>query len=240
MARRGLARRVAVLTDPSEPRDGAARGRVRFAEIAPGERVAIRHYFRGGLFGRLVRDLFLDPGRGFRELALYDRARAAGVPTLEPVGAVARRAGLLFWRLDLVTRAVAGAADLAARAGDRRAIEAAARAVRALHDAGIEHADLNLRNILIGPDGRAIVIDLDRARARGGPLGPRARLRNLFRLYRSGVKVLGRVPPRAAVRFGRAYFRKDRAALRQAARALDGYRARIAVRSVLWRRSPPA
>ncbi|MGH7212086.1 MAG: lipopolysaccharide kinase InaA family protein, partial [Acetobacteraceae bacterium] len=44
--------------------------------------------------------------------------------------------------------------------------EQAKEAVRALHDAGIEHADLNLKNILIAADAggaqvRALVIDLD-------------------------------------------------------------------------------
>ena len=33
-----------------------------------------------------------------------------------------------------------------------------------LHEAGVDHVDLNLKNILLAPDGRAIVIDLDRCR----------------------------------------------------------------------------
>ncbi len=142
---------------------GPARGRVAVVAL-PGEDggpVAVRHYFRGGLLGRFVADVHLGAGRPFRELALYERARRAGVPTLEPLGAVARRAAgpLPLYRFDLVTRLVAGARDLGALLEDglaaspprrRRAVlEAAGRAVRALHDAGIAHADLNVKNLLI-------------------------------------------------------------------------------------------
>jgi len=71
---------------------------------------------------------------------------------------------------------------LAARAG---------RAVARLHDAGVYHADLNLTNLLVGPvaSDDVVVVDFDRARVRQGPLGRRARRRNLARLARSLAKL---------------------------------------------------
>ena len=71
---------------------------------------------------------------------------------------------------------------LAARAG---------RAVARLHDAGVYHADLNLTNLLVGPvaSDDVVVVDFDRARVRDGPLGRRARRRNLARLARSLAKL---------------------------------------------------
>jgi 3-deoxy-D-manno-octulosonic acid kinase len=263
-ARPGLAGAILDATAPA--RSGAAaercacpasrneRGTVRFTEVA-GERAAVRHYWRGGLIGRFVRDLFFDPRRPFRELDLYDEALAAHVPTLEPLGAVARRTGL-FWRFDLVTRAVDGAADLGALfasglagappARRRAVLRAAAAAVRALHEAGIEHADLNLRNLLAvepkeGGAPAVLVIDLDRARRRGAPLPERARLANLLRLYRSARKLSEKerwpLSRRDLLGFGRAYFERDRAALRRAAAAIARYEPWIAVRRLFWRPS---
>src|SRR5437870_10744557 len=86
LARRGLAEALVAATEAGA--GGAARGRVRFEQVGA-ERAAVRHYFRGGLLERFVRDLYLDAERAFREVALYERARRAGVPTLEPLGAVA-------------------------------------------------------------------------------------------------------------------------------------------------------
>jgi len=66
------------------------------------------------------------------------------------------------------------------------------RAVAALHKAGVFHADLNLRNILVhpGPEGvRIALLDFDRAWLGPVPLGARARRRNLRRLVRSLAKL---------------------------------------------------
>ena len=61
------------------------------------------------------------------------------------------------------------------------------RVVRRFHEAGVVHADLNARNILLDDDGRLHVLDFDRA-----TVAPRSRRRfraNLERLHRSLVKV---------------------------------------------------
>ena len=60
-----------------------------------------------------------------------------------------------------------------------------------MHDAGVEHRDLNLGNLLVraGSTGiEAFVLDLDAARIHARPLGPRARRLALRRLERSYVK----------------------------------------------------
>jgi 3-deoxy-D-manno-octulosonic acid kinase len=249
LARRGFADAVAAATEAGAR--GAARGRVRFADVG-GERVAVRHYFRGGFLGRFVTDLYTSPERAFREVALYERARRAGVPTLEPLGAAARRAGP-FWRLDLVTRAVEGARDLGALAAEERwprsprwrgaVLRAAARSVRALHEAGIEHADLNLKNILVveaeREAPRALVIDLDRATERDPLVGGYAG-GNLVRLYRSAAKLAharGERPSRRdALRFLFAYGRREQAEVRALLRRVGRNRLRIGAHRLFWLR----
>jgi hypothetical protein len=165
----GLVDAAIAVTAPEGCAGESARGRVRFCELpaangAPASRVAVRHYFRGGILAPLLRDFHLDRRRPLREIELYVAARAAGVPTLEPVAGVSRRATGPLWRCDLVTRAVRGGRDLGELFTElgrgpakrrARVLAAVAKSVRALHDAGFEHRDLNLKNILIGEDEEA-------------------------------------------------------------------------------------
>jgi 3-deoxy-D-manno-octulosonic acid kinase len=65
-------------------------------------------------------------------------------------------------------------------------------AVARLHRAGVDHADLNAHNILLGPPGVVSVIDFDRGRLRA-PEGA-WRTRNLRRLRRSLVKISRALP----------------------------------------------
>jgi 3-deoxy-D-manno-octulosonic acid kinase len=59
-----------------------------------------------------------------------------------------------------------------------------------MHDAGISHPDLNLRNLLIvDPSAEVVVIDFDRARVFDGSAPASARARNLRRLARSARKL---------------------------------------------------
>ena len=153
----------------------------------------------------LLGDRYLRVGepRPLREFRVLQRVRELGVPTAGPVGAAAYGAGA-FYRGDLVTEWVPDTADLAAtlfgaaqldepaarpagRAEPVAAMEAAGRLVRLLHERGIVHPDLNLKNILIRNGAgapRALILDLDRARL-VGRLPERARTMMLARFERS-------------------------------------------------------
>lgn len=76
-------------------------------------------------------------------------------------------------------------------AGWEGVIDAVAQLVAALHRGGVYHHDLNLRNFLLTPQGRVLILDVDKVSLRCRPLGPLARRRNLARLVRS-VRKLGR------------------------------------------------
>jgi tRNA A-37 threonylcarbamoyl transferase component Bud32 len=148
---------------------------------------------------------------------LARRLLAVRVPVLECVGAVVLRS-LTGWRGFLLSKEVRGAVDLqtflyapAAHAEwpVTDALAAAGAAVRALHDAGVSHADLHPKNLLLDASTAGVrVLDLDRARASDAPLTEAQRLDNLVRLARSVEKhrlkgmAVGR---RAALRFLRAY-----------------------------------
>ena len=84
----------------------------------------------------------------------------------------------------------------AARGTRHAVLAAAAVLLRQMHDAGLYHADLNAKNILLAPDGTAMILDLDRAELLDR-LSLRDRAANLARLYRSLHK-LGLAPEPAS------------------------------------------
>ena len=158
--------------------------------------VLVRPYAHGGLLGGLLGTRFAGPGRALRELAVAVTATGRGLPVPEMLGFTASRAGPL-WTMEAWVRWIEAAPPLhrvLEAAPDERireqAMAGAGRAVRACHDAGLVHHDLNSRNILVagGPAGfRALVVDLDGARM-GPPPGTTSRARQLRRLFRSLVK----------------------------------------------------
>jgi 3-deoxy-D-manno-octulosonic acid kinase len=205
----------AILYDPSRighPRpddfDPVALGAAgRIAATAPGRGSAwfiaalpggvpqvLRHFRRGGLVARLVEDRYLWAGaeatRSFRELALLARIEALGLPAARPVAARYVRAGA-WYRADLLTVAIEGARPLAELLGAGRGSAPWARVgatIRAFHDAGVRHADLNARNVLVSGDGAVHLIDFDR----GAELRPGSWCAaNLARLARSLAKFGG-------------------------------------------------
>jgi 3-deoxy-D-manno-octulosonic acid kinase len=208
----------------------------------PSGRAVLRLYRRGGLLGRLVRRLSLDRGRARDELALGAHALARGASVAEPIAAVTRRRGPGFVHA-LATRLVEDARDLARVLGEargaerRRALAAAGEAVRALHEAGIDHADLNLKNVLVTSAGKGVVIDLDRGTL-ATPLAESARRRSLVRLLRSALKHAargGRLERADALRFARAYARDDRALRRRLRAWGESALPWIRARSLVWR-----
>jgi 3-deoxy-D-manno-octulosonic acid kinase len=179
-------------------RIASGRGAAFRATLRGGLRAVIRLNRRGGPVASLVRETYVGlRQRPFRELALTAEVRRRGVPAPEVLAV--RVEGRLLYRGALVTAEIPAATTLvealraAPDAAARRALAASAgRAVGVLHEAGVWHADLNLTNILVHPvpgGSDVVLLDFDRARVVAGPLGPRARLRNLRRLARSLAKL---------------------------------------------------
>lgn len=160
--------------------------------------MVLRHFWRGGLIGRVSRDFFLRTGiansRAMREFDLLAWMRARGLPVPRPLAARFVPAGLGY-RADLITGQIAGAqplADVLARsaipASDWSGI---GRLVGRMHLLGVDHTDLNCRNILVDGDLRGWLIDFDKC-SRRAP-GTWAQ-RNLARLNRSFEKERRRHP----------------------------------------------
>jgi len=151
----------------------------------------LRHYRRGGLPGRFVRDRYLwiglDVSRPWWEWHLLDSLYKEGLPVPQAVAARVQRRGLLY-KGDLITRRIPAAHNLAERlaAGGDIPWNAVGRCLRRFHEAGVCHADLNANNILLDRAGQVYLIDFDRGtRRREGAW----RGANLARLKRSLEKL---------------------------------------------------
>jgi hypothetical protein len=169
-----------------------------FAVDLPGcGRVVVRHNMRGGWVAKVSKDLFVLPTRGFRELVASLRLRASGVSTPEVVAYVSYPLNWVLRRSDVATREIADGHDLSvalAKITDHAhrvmVLDAIAKLLRSLTQAGAHHPDLNLKNVLLtagdGPGLDAHVLDVDRVRfsAPGSPLVAKANLDRLIRSLR--------------------------------------------------------
>jgi len=168
----------------------SGRGALARVEMAGGGALLLKKYRHGGLLRGVLPDVFAGSGRMLRDLAASERARSQGIPCAAVAGLIlVRRAGPL-WTGYLLTDEIAGARTLdeALAAGDAGTLAAeAVRTVRRLHDAGVLHRDLNLKNLLVR-NGEIFVIDLDGARLADSPT-PARRFANLSRLDRSYEKL---------------------------------------------------
>ena len=166
----------------------AGRGRVAFVEAGTLS-IAIKKLHRGGRYGRIWRDRFHSRSRLFANLAMPTLARDRGIPTPAPLALLLVPGPPALWRGWFALEAVAGGVDLIRRVREKSPSRdewaSALAVVRRLHDAGIEHPDLNLGNLLIDNDRNAWVIDLDRCRAATTALGADARIDGIRRIERS-------------------------------------------------------
>ncbi|RXJ73502.1 3-deoxy-D-manno-octulosonic acid kinase [Veronia nyctiphanis] len=172
---------------------GSAQGRgttwfVQFEKFA----VALRHYIRGGLFRKLVKDKYLFTGweqtRAVKEFRLLSLMKAAGLPVPRPIAARVIRNGL-FYRADLVVEKINDAKDLVAVLQRSElsddVYQEIGKLVRRMHDMNICHTDLNIHNILLDGHGALWLIDFDKC---GQKAGDNWKSDNLARLKRSFLK----------------------------------------------------
>ena len=136
-----------------------------------GRRAILRRYYRGGAVGKLFTDQYFWLGRGlsrpWREWQILERARRAGLPVPEPIGACACRTGL-WYRAALITAFVEDTETLTVRLRRERlrrdGWNELGRLIKRMQAEGIRHADLTSDNLLIDSHNRFYIIDFDRAR----------------------------------------------------------------------------
>ncbi|MDN3608507.1 3-deoxy-D-manno-octulosonic acid kinase [Vibrio ostreicida] len=153
---------------------------------------ALRHYFRGGLFGKLVADSYWFSGwnrtRSFQELMLLNTLTKAGVNVPRPIAARAVRTGFTY-TADILSEKVPHGRDLVSRlvesALSHEVYRNIGREIRKMHDAQVNHTDLNIHNILLNSHSEVWIIDFDKCFQQDGEHWKSG---NLDRLRRSFEK----------------------------------------------------
>lgn len=187
------------------PVEGALRSRGRGVALLLGDgnnEFVLRHFRRGGLPGRILRDTYLYTGeertRSFAEWRLLYKLVRMGLPVPRPAVARYCRRGPVY-TADIITVRIPGIRPLSMRLAEARRDAGYWRNIGAgierFHRAGVNHADLNAYNVQLDEAGKLWLLDFDRGRLEApGPW----QQKNLGRLHRSLRKVQGLDP---AIRF---------------------------------------
>mgnify|MGYP005847339499 CR=1 FL=1 len=175
------------------PVSGDGRGAVWRFPLPDGGEGLLRESCRGGWAGRVLRRHYLLVNRPRWEWQVHLRAWQLGLPTVEPLGVRWRWEGPLCAGM-LATRYAQGWSlarwvEMTPEAEARReGLRRAGAAVRRIHDAGLLHVDLQIRNLLVTPAGDILLLDWDRGRDRGRPATRAERSHGVFRFRRSTEK----------------------------------------------------
>lgn len=176
---------------------GQSRGRniawfIRHNKLA----LVLRHYYRGGLIGKLVTDKFsyqpVLASRAMQEFNLLRYMRRCGLPVPRPLAAQYARSGLSY-RADIMLELITGSRDLATLLAAGTSLTALqwqqlGSVIARFHQHGVYHSDLNCHNILLDSNGGFWLIDFDKCGLRQAGDWQQA---NLARLLRSLQKEQG-------------------------------------------------
>ncbi|WP_148252405.1 3-deoxy-D-manno-octulosonic acid kinase [Aidingimonas lacisalsi] len=166
---------------------GQATGRGTSLFVLAGQQEwVIRPYRRGGMVARISECRYIWTGRertrAFRELRLTERLYRHGLPVPRPIAGCVWRHGLTY-EATLITERLNGVRSLADSlpALDDAMLQNIGVTLRRFHVAGLDHVDLNARNLLIDDTGGVWLIDLDRCRLRRPGRWQQANLKRLER-----------------------------------------------------------
>lgn len=151
----------------------------------------LRHYHRGGFIGRFVSDRYvwrgLEQTRAFREWRLLSELCDLGLPVPTPIAARVRRSGLGY-TADIITEYLDNTRSFESIINDADTClehwQRIGRTLRQFHDHGVDHSDLNVRNILLDNDHQVYLVDFDKGEIRGSGTWRDGNLRRLNRSLR--------------------------------------------------------
>jgi 3-deoxy-D-manno-octulosonic acid kinase len=175
----------------------SGRGNTMFVGNVPRQFV-LRHFMRGGLIGKLIKDTFIfsgpDKTRSFREWRLLDKLSSNNFNVPRPAAARYCQHGT-FYTADIITVRIPDVMPLSQYIAENNPDDAFWQSVGAsiykFHVAGVYHADMNAYNLQIDTSGDLWMLDFDKGALR--PLGTWQQ-ETLGRLHRSLHKIVGLDP----------------------------------------------
>ena len=174
--------------------EGSAQGRGTTYFIKHQEQHwVLRHYYRGGLMGKLNKDSYFFTGvnntRAAKEFQLLVTMKKLGLPAPQAIAYRVIKKGL-FYHADLLSSRIENAQDLVAILQQQALTEKTwfeiGAMIKCFHQQGIYHHDLNSHNILLDQQNKPWLIDFDRGEQR--VIDKSWQENNLARLLRSFKK----------------------------------------------------
>jgi hypothetical protein len=171
-------------------------------EEGDSKRMVAKQSLRGGLLRFINRDLFWRGNRPFKEMVVNTQILSKGIKTTEILAAGKLKVLGPLYRTFLFSKEIPESKNLSdlfnglkqkspqERFKEKKeVIKAVARSIFSMHNQGIYHSDLNLKNILIcqndvATEPEVYIIDFDKARLKER-LSSKEKIDNLFRFHRS-------------------------------------------------------
>lgn len=150
----------------------------------------LRHYYRGGLFGKFVKDHYFfqryEKTRAMQEFRLLAQLSQWQIPVPRPIAIRVKRQ-CCFYQADILLEKIADTQDLSQYLQTKNLTPAQyqqiGRLIRQLHDHQVHHSDLNIHNILIDTQGKFWLIDFDKCQISQGNEWKQSNLDRLLRSF---------------------------------------------------------
>jgi len=160
----------------------------------------LRHYYRGGLIGKIIKDSYwfsgLEKTRAANEFALLRHMNTLQLPAPEPIAYRVIQRGF-HYQADLLSSRIHHGQDLVAILSEKALTDDVwhniGATIQRFHHHGIYHHDLNSHNILLNDKNQVFLIDFDRGELRTNPVNTTWKQANMARLQRSFLKELNKL-----------------------------------------------
>ncbi len=152
----------------------------------------LRHYYRGGLVGKINKDRFLrepaEKSRAIYEFDLLLKLREKGLPVPRPVAARMEKTGVFSYKADILVEVIPGAVDVFRLLREKQLSaelwQELGAVIKELHDAGVYHSDLNCHNLMLDDHDKAWIVDFDKCDFREEGDWKEANIQRLLRSLR--------------------------------------------------------
>jgi 3-deoxy-D-manno-octulosonic acid kinase len=129
--------------------------------------MVVRTLMHGGIFRHITGKRFLHPNRTIRELKVSANLAEHGIRTPE-ILAVRFIKERLFYSIDVVSKFIPDSKDLLVHfekdhTDNLELFKKSGLLIRQIHDLGVYHTDLHIKNLLLDSSGNLWVLDLDKA-----------------------------------------------------------------------------
>ncbi|HAS23007.1 3-deoxy-D-manno-octulosonic acid kinase [Idiomarina loihiensis] len=152
----------------------------------------LRHYYRGGLVGKINKDRFLrepaEKSRAIHEFDLLLKLREIGLPVPRPVAARMEKTAVFSYKADILVEVIPGAVDVFRLLREKKLSaelwQKLGSVIKELHDTGVYHSDLNCHNLMLDDKDKAWIVDFDKCDFRENGDWKEANIQRLLRSLR--------------------------------------------------------